>query len=80
MFSAEQILVELRELHADVRQLIAILEERNEARSSVEVKDSPRGADVIAKSYGRTVSEAGESAVAEWLRVRDELRRHADAA
>jgi len=56
-----------------IETLIEILCERQDARSSVEVRGTQKGPEVTAKSYGQTVRDAGTSAVAEYLRTRSEL-------
>ena len=52
----------------------AILAQGSEARSSVQINTSTRGWDVTCKAYsGSDITEAGNAAVAEYLRVRQML-------
>lgn len=66
------------------RLLIAVLDElreingklvgQSEARSSVQVNTSTRGWDITTKCYtGSPITEAGDAAVTEYLRVRQML-------
>lgn len=67
------------ELEAIGETLIRIeqkLATSSEARSSVEIATSTRGYDIKAKAYqGSPITEAGNAALDEYLRVREEIER-----